>query len=90
MYEGEKYIRICIYIVYTCPHILRELQDYQTSNMCPERVLIVDNILFPLLTIPSLFMLIFSVRKKKRHLTIDDKVFSRSIFVPSLTFPSLI
>lgn len=89
MYEEEKYIRICIYIVYTCPHILREPQDYQTSNMCPERVLIVDNILFPLLTIPSLFMLIFSVRKK-RHLTIDNKVFSRNIFVPSLTFPSLI
>lgn len=91
MYEEEIYTNV--YTSYIHAQVYCEsYKIYQTSNICPERerVLVVeDNILFPLLILPSLFMLISSVRKKKRYLTIDDKVFSRNTFVPSpLTFPS--
>lgn len=56
--------------------------------MSRKRVLVVeDNILFSLLTLPSLLMLISFVRKKKRYWTINDKVFSRNTFVPSLNIP---
>jgi len=63
MYEEEIYK--CIYIVYTCLRILRKPQETKPRIYVLKESLVEDNILFPLLTLLSLFMLISSVRKKK-------------------------
>lgn len=84
----KKYIQMYIQRIYM-PTCIARATKITKPRMSRKSVLVVeDNILFPLLTLPFLFMLISFVRKKKRYLTIDNKVFSRNTFVPSLTVPS--